>query len=773
MAKKTLAVTYRPKAFSEVVEQDAVKSILQYQVETGTFKNAYLLCGPAGCSKTTQARILANAINKGKGLPIEIDAASNSGVENVRNIIDGAHKRALDAEYKVYIVDECFHKNTLIRTPEGYKRIASIKVGDSVYNMTGISTVSQVFCNQVFTSSLICVRINGKNIITTRNHLFFTDDGWVEAEKLKEGDLLYDYSNLCNLRSRVSGVPQQSYENVLQEMYKYLSIPESSGGKSFEEIKESLSGLWQRIPYLPKYEFRDLQSILLSFIQKEERTDSKAERIIQFYEEKVHLPGVSPRDDHSKIRFEENLFSRMWAGLFIFAQTRTKINCKDLCDLWAAVYGSRTRPSENLFKELQEYINSKEQPREIMPGALEKENERKQSFQESGSNQENIGNEKEERDFGYFEVPSWGEWALYQATDSFERKVGSEMCVRVRNPHSVPSKCSPLSYELQSRPCLSRNLVSNRGGWGRPSYEIWTTIRQKENPMPRESRVESVEIYKPGNNDELFRSYFSDKELSSKIVSMYDLEIEGNNSYFVEDILVHNCHQLSQAGWQAFLKVLEDAPKYTIFIFCTTDPQKIPDTILSRVQRYNFTKISLEGIVNRLNWILQQEGITDYSKESIDYIAKLSEGGMRTAISMMDKCLSIDDKLSLENVYKALGTVDYKVYFDFLMNLESLSYSTCISCIERVYNDGKDLKQFVKEFELFVLDVCKYQLVHDFQFIRIPNLPEYKQSLEDETYDEAIKVLDWCRDVNNAIKYDPNPRGVIEASILLYKGNSK
>lgn len=339
MAKKTLAVTYRPKDFNSIVEQNAVKSILQYQVETGTFKNAYLLCGTSGSGKTTSGRILANAINKGKGLPIEIDAASNSGVENVRNIIDGAHKRALDAEYKVYIIDEA--------------------------------------------------------------------------------------------------------------------------------------------------------------------------------------------------------------------------------------------------------------------------------------------------------------------------------------------------------------------------------------------------------------------------------------------------HQLSNAAWNAFLKVLEDAPKYTIFIFCTTDPQKIPDTILSRVQRYNFTKISLEGIVNRLNWILQQEGITDYSKDSVDYIAKLSEGGMRTAISMMDKCLSIDDKLSLENVYKALGTVDYKVYFDFLMNLESLSYSTCISCIERVYNDGKDLKQFVKEFELFVLDVCKYQLVHDFQFIRIPNLPEYKQSLEDETYDEAIKVLDWCRDVNNAIKYDPNPRGVIEASILLYKGIAK
>lgn len=107
MAVRTLAVKYRPTTFNDVVEQDSIKVILKQQLETNTIKNAYLFVGGAGTGKTTTARIFANEINKGQGNPIEMDAASNSGVDDVRNIIQEAKTKSLSSEYKVFIIDEC------------------------------------------------------------------------------------------------------------------------------------------------------------------------------------------------------------------------------------------------------------------------------------------------------------------------------------------------------------------------------------------------------------------------------------------------------------------------------------------------------------------------------------------------------------------------------------------------------------------------------------------------------------------------------------------
>lgn len=104
---ESLAIKYRPKNFDDVVEQSATKVILQQQLVTGEVKNAYLFCGGAGTGKTTCARIFANEINKGNGEPIELDAASNNSVDDVREIIQQAKTLSLDSEYKIFIIDEC------------------------------------------------------------------------------------------------------------------------------------------------------------------------------------------------------------------------------------------------------------------------------------------------------------------------------------------------------------------------------------------------------------------------------------------------------------------------------------------------------------------------------------------------------------------------------------------------------------------------------------------------------------------------------------------
>ena len=103
---KSLAVKYRPSTWEDVSEQEAIRTILQQQIENNDVKGAYCFVGPAGCGKTTCARIFAREINHGEGVPIEMDAASHNGVDDVREITKMAQTKALDAEYKVFILDE-------------------------------------------------------------------------------------------------------------------------------------------------------------------------------------------------------------------------------------------------------------------------------------------------------------------------------------------------------------------------------------------------------------------------------------------------------------------------------------------------------------------------------------------------------------------------------------------------------------------------------------------------------------------------------------------
>ena len=237
--------------------------------------------------------------------------------------------------------------------------------------------------------------------------------------------------------------------------------------------------------------------------------------------------------------------------------------------------------------------------------------------------------------------------------------------------------------------------------------------------------------------------------------------------------IVDECHSLSDSSWQALLKTLEEPPKFTIFIFCTTDPQKIPNTILSRVQRYNFQKISNEGIVKRLNDILKCESdVSDapisWSTDAIEYIAKVSSGGMRDAITLLDKCLSLSHDVTLENVLKTIGGEEYSTFITFLSALEEKEKDISIKVVEDVYNAGKDVKQFMKDFAKFILEVEKYTIYGNFDYVNLPNTLE--SNLEQLNSVDLFNVMDFVVSLNNQIKWENDARTLIELSILIYCG---
>lgn len=250
--------------------------------------------------------------------------------------------------------------------------------------------------------------------------------------------------------------------------------------------------------------------------------------------------------------------------------------------------------------------------------------------------------------------------------------------------------------------------------------------------------------------------------------------LDSNYKIYIMD----ECHMLSTGAWNAMLKLLEEPPKTTIFILCTTDPQKIPATILSRVQRYDFQKISFEGIVNRLSYIIEQENKATnktvdinldkikYEQEALKYIAKIADGGMRDAISLLDKCLSYNITLTIENVVKALGISDYENLDKLLLNILNKNEKICIDIIENIYKSGKDLKKFIKQEIQFILDILKYLIYESYDYIQIPNnldLTQYKNYV----YDDILIILDKVINLSNNIKYESNPKILIESTILL------
>lgn len=233
--------------------------------------------------------------------------------------------------------------------------------------------------------------------------------------------------------------------------------------------------------------------------------------------------------------------------------------------------------------------------------------------------------------------------------------------------------------------------------------------------------------------------------------------------------IVDECHSLSNGAWQALLKTLEEPPKFTIFIFCTTDPQKIPNTILSRVQRYNFQKISTSGITERLYHILAKENIM-VNEDAVEYIAKVANGGMRDAITLLDKCLSMSDKLTLVDVLQVIGGESYGTLLEFFGALDEKIAENAIEVIENIYHAGKDVKQFMRDFAKFVLDVEKYILYGNFDYISIPStLKEDLDSLENTS---VFDIMEFVLKLINDIKWERDPKTLIELSILLYCDNA-
>ena len=187
--------------------------------------------------------------------------------------------------------------------------------------------------------------------------------------------------------------------------------------------------------------------------------------------------------------------------------------------------------------------------------------------------------------------------------------------------------------------------------------------------------------------------------------------------------IIDEVHVLSSSAWQSFLKCLEEPPAMTVFILCTTDPQKIPETIINRVQRFNFTKIPHKLIKERLTYVCQCEGYTNY-EESVDYISKAVNGCMREALTLLGKVADLSTVLDIDTTLEVIGSFSEKVFVDFINALIDGNEALVLQVLDSIEDTGKDVRLFINQLLSFVMNVTKYILFNNINVTTITETAE-------------------------------------------------
>ncbi len=234
--------------------------------------------------------------------------------------------------------------------------------------------------------------------------------------------------------------------------------------------------------------------------------------------------------------------------------------------------------------------------------------------------------------------------------------------------------------------------------------------------------------------------------------------------------IIDEVHMLSQGAFNALLKTLEEPPSYVIFILATTEVQKIPVTILSRCQRYDFRRISEQEITDRLADLLQREGV-EADEKAVRYIARKADGGMRDALSLADQCISfyIGQRLTYEKVLDVLGAVDTEVLSKLLNAVVEGDVGACFTQIQDMLYAGREIGQFVSDFTWYLRDLMllkasdKAEEILDVSEESMLLLIQDAAKIRDDTLMRYIRIFS---ELTNRMRYADNKRVLLEVAVV-------
>ena len=744
----TLAVKYRPKTFEDVVEQNVIKAILQNQIKNDNVKNCYLFCGPAGC---------------GKAQPLY----------------------------------------SKILTPNGFTTMGEIKVGDTVFTRQGKPTkVLNVYPQgkrdiyEIHFSDKTSIRVADNHL----NHVFRYNQDKKKREDFVVNTLqLIDLFNTTRFKLRVDfPVVNFSHQEVPIDPYLIGALIGDVGlhgaGCGFsnsendviEKIKEKVEMYDCKLirKEEDKYDYRIFKKTddFKSYYTYNDKEYKGPYKLI----DDLVLEGYERFNSATIYRLSENnapLILKRYPELLgrIKRYDNNNYNQTNVLHEKIVNLGLNVLSKDKFIPECY-LFNDVETRLEVLRGLFDTDG----YTGSNGSTSFTTSSKQLSEDFSFL-VKSLG------CRDTVSSSETSYI-----NTNGVRVKCQTAYTHYIKFPndmiyCSSNKHLKRR------------TIRQHE-PMKNITSISYIgkeeckciyvedEDHTYLSNDfipthnttnaRLFAHYLNDS-----FTNVIELDAASHNGVddvrkLIEDskfkpigskfriYIIDEAHSLSNSAWQALLKTFEEPTPTSIFLLCTTDPQKIPPTIISRVQRYDFQKITHDGIVNRLKYIIEcenNEGCSySYDEDAISYIAKLADGGMRDSITLLEKTLAYDPHVTMETVTKALGTVDYNTMFDLTDALCKMDKKSVIQIVETVYRDGMDLKQFIKNYNYFVLDLCKYDILKDFEYLQIPST--YSKRIHSYTKDDFaffVTLLNEVINLNTSIKWEATPKPIVESTFVL------
>ena len=234
--------------------------------------------------------------------------------------------------------------------------------------------------------------------------------------------------------------------------------------------------------------------------------------------------------------------------------------------------------------------------------------------------------------------------------------------------------------------------------------------------------------------------------------------------------IIDEVHMLSIGAFNALLKTLEEPPSYVIFILATTEVHKIPITILSRCQRYDFKRISIDTIAGRLAELTQAEQI-DVDDRALRYVARAADGSMRDALSLLDQCVAFHfgEKLTYDNVLEVLGAVDNRVFSKLFQAVLASDTKACIREIEEMITQGRDLSQLVNDFVWYMRNLLIAKTTDepgdmlDMSEENLAVLKEEAAGVDTETLMRYIRIFS---ELSGQLRYASQKRILVEIAFI-------
>jgi DNA polymerase-3 subunit gamma/tau len=234
--------------------------------------------------------------------------------------------------------------------------------------------------------------------------------------------------------------------------------------------------------------------------------------------------------------------------------------------------------------------------------------------------------------------------------------------------------------------------------------------------------------------------------------------------------IIDEVHMLSIGAFNALLKTLEEPPSYVIFILATTEAHKIPITILSRCQRYDFRRITTETITDRLRELMVEEQV-EVEERALAYVAKAADGSMRDALSLLDQCIAfyLGQKLTYDHVLDVLGAVDIDVFSSLFRKICAQDLTAVIRELEQIILQGRELSQFVTDFIWYLRNLLMLKSDQDMEDVLDVSSDHLAQMKEEAALTDADTLMRYIRvfsELSGQIRYASQKRVLVEIALI-------